>query len=318
MAAKVVYLDQNKWIDISRVLHGRSEDPGLKAIAEFMQEAAAQGLQRYPLSLAHYIETSKASDIERRRRLASVMLGLSGGETMAGPNAVVMWELDRALRASFECSGEPLEFNLFGRGARHLAESELQMKLDLAALSPEQANQRTLIAEGHFEFNALIGLDAIGMDRLDFRPQGTAFMETLAQVRLAAATLPAGLGIDPFVSLVLGQLSPAIEQAVKRCSARVSLPNWSNPSPRDVALWHRVASKVPSRMIDAHLIQQFAINPEIKLKQSDLNDVAYLGIAATYCDALVCEKQFADMLKRAPRGLVRARVLSDLQELPTL
>ena len=55
---------------------------------------------------------------------------------------------------------------------------------------------------------------------------------------------------------------------------------------------------MPTRQLDVHLHRQVLKNPEFKPKPSDLEDWAGLGTAACYCDLVVCEKHFADMIER--------------------
>ena len=90
---------------------------------------------------------------------------------------------------------------------------------------------------------------------------------------------------------------------------------------RDFALlgepgWCRILDDMPSRRVDMHLRRQWAKNPQLTPKESDLNDWASLGIAVSYCHVVVTEKQTANLLTR---GLsTRATVLAALTDLPRL
>ena len=69
---RTIYLDQMHWIQLSRVYHGRSTDPTLRAVLDFVMVARENGRARFPLSMAHYIETAKRGDVGSRARLAEV------------------------------------------------------------------------------------------------------------------------------------------------------------------------------------------------------------------------------------------------------
>lgn len=56
--------------------------------------------------------------------------------------------------------------------------------------------------------------------------------------------------------------------------------------------------RLPSRRIDLHLHRQVLKNPSLRSKLSDLEDWGGLGPAAAYCDLVVCEKHFADLIGR--------------------
>ena len=73
--------------------------------------------------------------------------------------------------------------------------------------------------------------------------------------------------------------------------------------------------QMPTRKIDFHLSWQWAKNPYLKPKLSDLNDWTFLGMAVEYCDVVVAEKQFVDLITRD--GFKhKATVVSDLIKLP--
>jgi hypothetical protein len=63
---KVVYLDQNKWIDVAKAFHGKTDDPALKAAFADVRELARQGTVAFPLSWVHYMETAKVTNHQRR------------------------------------------------------------------------------------------------------------------------------------------------------------------------------------------------------------------------------------------------------------
>ena len=52
-----VYLDQNKWIELSRVVTGRDAKPAIDDLLVLMDEARSRGLASFPLSAIHYQET---------------------------------------------------------------------------------------------------------------------------------------------------------------------------------------------------------------------------------------------------------------------
>lgn len=112
---KVVYLDQNKWIDVARAFHGKAVDTDLKAafadIRRFSQREAAV----FPLSWVHYLETAKNKNHERRKRLGTAMWELSRGHTMASYRAIVRFELESALAKRFP-GVVPRDFRLVSRG----------------------------------------------------------------------------------------------------------------------------------------------------------------------------------------------------------
>jgi hypothetical protein len=58
-------------------------------------------------------------------------------------------------------------------------------------------------------------------------------------------------------------------------------------------------------------------NKSFRWQIGDLSDMTALGTAAGYCDVVVAEKQWGDILRRHA-GELRAKVTSDLLDLPRL
>src|ERR1700694_3243100 len=98
---KVIYVDQNHWIELSRATHGRASRTETLSVLETLREARASGQASFPLSLAHYFETLKMQTPDRRDRLATFMLELSGGMTVASIEVVVRHEAEMALQRCF-------------------------------------------------------------------------------------------------------------------------------------------------------------------------------------------------------------------------
>lgn len=69
---------------------------------------------------------------------------------------------------------------------------------------------------------------------------------------------------------------------------------------------------MPSRKLDLHVHRQVLKNQHSNAKLSDLEDWVGIGVASQYCDVVVCERHFADMIKRDHFKTV-ARIETDLK-----
>src|SRR5262245_49132970 len=96
MAARVVYLDQNKWIELAQAIH-TPRNRHLLPILDVIRALKASGHAVFPLSLAHYVETSKRLDPGQHERLGQLMWEVSDGRTLASPEAILRFEIDMAL-----------------------------------------------------------------------------------------------------------------------------------------------------------------------------------------------------------------------------
>jgi hypothetical protein len=67
MPARIIYLDQNKWIELARALSGK-DGPELIQVLDILRESKRLGLNVFPLSLPTLLkrtsgETSKAEAV---------------------------------------------------------------------------------------------------------------------------------------------------------------------------------------------------------------------------------------------------------------
>ena len=83
----VVFLDQNKWIDLARVEAGKKTSGPLIPLYNALKAAVDCGATVVPLSLSHIIETSKRNDQTSRRHLARTQASLSNGRVLRSRSA---------------------------------------------------------------------------------------------------------------------------------------------------------------------------------------------------------------------------------------
>jgi hypothetical protein len=137
MPARIIYLDQNKWIELARAASGKAS-PELHQVLEILRESKRLGLNAFPLSLAHFIETNKRRDLESRSRLGSLMWELSDNWTLAAPTAIQRWELDRALSITLNRRLNERPFYVLGTGLSHASDHlDAKIHLDPDRLLPD-------------------------------------------------------------------------------------------------------------------------------------------------------------------------------------
>jgi hypothetical protein len=78
-APTIVYLDQNKWIDLARAVKYPDKKPEMRALLEWLIEKLKAGRVVIPLTATNIFETHKINDVERRLNLAHVQATMSAG-----------------------------------------------------------------------------------------------------------------------------------------------------------------------------------------------------------------------------------------------
>lgn len=98
---RIVFLDQNKWVDLARVVAGTSREAAHKQVHECLSSAVGSGQLIAPLSITQIIETAKRNDPEQRRDLARVQATISRGYVYRSRRARLDLEIANALRIAF-------------------------------------------------------------------------------------------------------------------------------------------------------------------------------------------------------------------------
>ena len=75
----IVYLDQNKWIELARVRSGAVRSGPMAELYSQLHAAVEAGRVLFPLSASHVLETSKRNDPESRAHVAATQAALSKG-----------------------------------------------------------------------------------------------------------------------------------------------------------------------------------------------------------------------------------------------
>jgi hypothetical protein len=114
-----VYLDENKWIDLARAVHGHPLGERYKTAAMMIAVAVDRGEASFPLSAGHMFETWKQKRGRRRHDVATTMLTISRNHAIAPHWELVPGEIDRALRRRFGRPVSCLPVRPFGRGIAH-------------------------------------------------------------------------------------------------------------------------------------------------------------------------------------------------------
>jgi len=251
--------------------------------------AARQGNALFPLSNVHYMETWRQGSEQRRGELAVEMAFLSNFVTIAPARALWPREIEHALHAQFGRPAEPSPIAPLGAGVAH-------------------------------------AFDAAG----GFGPDNSGL--TREQVFLAEWSILAGLGSNRFPEEERGRHETAERFAELETSRSRELRDWSTHA-RDATQRFRIqaltdfrADYIPALITsgieteeldrlgadgleqlvrDTHTIYVITelrriryANPVQGFRPTDLNDLRALAVAVVYGGIVMCDRAWADALKR--------------------
>lgn len=296
----IVYLDQNKWIELARIVNGvETSEKAVSLLREI--EISLNSGYLFPLSAIHLMEFSRIKDPGRRSRLGKVMWKISHGFTFAPQREIVCREIEIAFsEMGFDI--KPRELQLIGRGIPHAFGEKIESPLiDAFADNVDEA--------------MLAGISGLGIEPVHFSSQEHRhkFSEHLSSLNVRKHELDKSTWENWLYAIEMKDiLEPLFEVMRKQNIPDSFMTNWGEQKLK------QFLNLIPTRRLDIHLHRQVIRNYEYKSKLSDLEDWAGLGIAMCYCDVVICEKHFADLVSR-DGYTTKARVETSLYDLfPTI
>ncbi|MYR55466.1 hypothetical protein GTY54_04125 [Streptomyces sp. SID625] len=343
---KIVYLDQNKWVEILKAQKSGTDSPSLAAAAT-LRKAVQSGSVVVPLAAGHYLETWHRSNWESRHDLARVMRDLSQFSTMAPVHRVQRWEIDLALiyYLGFGSGGaEPREIQkrILGRGVNHAFASptgRLRLVSSVATddapegepLEPEPQLLDLLekvraLPNDAYEWWSIAGNANDSMIHKDWDTRGQHRIgETYAmQERALSAHLIDIPGREGRLDdLIAAQDLTEISEDVNEAAAEIGLDPLNvygklvqMGGPKAVKGFLRAMPSVAVRYEARRLKHR---NHQWPWQQHDHIDLAALSVAVPYADIVVTERQWAHLFKVAKLDhRFNTRVISRLRDLPQI
>lgn len=300
-----VYLDQNKWIDLARAETGHPLGaPFVDALAAF-KRAVDEGRARFPLSSAHYFETGKQGNLERRIALARMMMRLAGQLRIAPPHDIVPWEIRCALIKVLELPMSIPEKRIFGPGVAHaFAAPQLRFTSSpewrgIALPTQVQEMLRTII-EAECEARVLADYlpnDVLPSVRLHLENHTTLTGKRFADGQRAVARWISELGGHRLGDVMLATAFADISDPLALAATELGIA-----AERLADNARDIIDQIPSRWVEMKLRSQRQANAQKNWEGNDLNDVAALSIAVPYCDVVVTEKSWSSLVNAARAG----------------
>jgi hypothetical protein len=98
----IVFLDQNKWIDLARVHSGSNTSGPMAELFPQLVDAVQRKRVLFPLSVANIMETAKRNDPNSRRHIAETQAMLSLGHVYRSRSSRIAIELRAAIQRRFD------------------------------------------------------------------------------------------------------------------------------------------------------------------------------------------------------------------------
>lgn len=311
-----VYLDQNKWIDLSRAHHGEKGGGRYEEVLAKIAAGVNDGRASFPVSAGHYFETWEHHKGPRRRGLGALMSDISRFRTIGDQRTITIAEIDAALVRQFGVPQQPRTAEVFGYGAAHaFGVAELADYRSIAANDSRYTGLDPTIAD-LFERETLSGppadLPVAGIAQPDLNA-ARSYAE--GENELASAFQAHNTPRDEQERTIAAQELSSLLELIVPALARAEIPVDDFLGLGAETLTELMLS-MPWRGSVLTLRQRRHREAHQRWHANDLDDVSYLTLGLAYCDILVAEKQWASRMRAA--GLDQrctTLVLTDLREL---
>jgi len=293
----IVYLDQNKWIELARIVLGKDDSIEAKTFLKELDSVVDAGLIKLPLSAVHCVETVRNKSAGSRQRLGEVMWNYSKQNWIASNRDIVIHELEEVL-SNFFPTIKKGEFHLIGKGMEHGFGARLE-----TPLPPEQEEVvQKAILTGEKLLNRSFPSISLNNHRESFKNFLKDLHEKKSKLRPSQwhAWL-VGLAI-------VDVMEPLYFVFMKNGLSSEQTKDFKKKD------WEFIVMNMPSRRVDHHLMKQVLKNRQYKPKSGDVFDWSALGIASQYCDVVICEKHMADWLHR-DNLKIKARIETSLKSI---
>lgn len=276
----IVYLDQNKWIELARIVNGKDKSQPSTETLKRINAAVNAGVIM-PLSAIHYLEFASISNDDLRARLGKVMWKYSQGFTIASNSHIVRREIELGINTIFpEVSVRDL--NLIGKGVGH-------------AFGQEYGDDFPTGFEALFEKWLLTGAKELGVApaKLPQAREKFQFLSHLESLQKNKANLPRGKWDDWLYAVSLVDVLEVLSEVCRE--HEIAKERFIGLGKAD---YYKIVEAMPTRRLDVHLHRQVIKNGQYKPKPGDMEDWAGVGVASCYCDIVICERHLADLLRR--------------------
>ncbi len=307
---KYIYLDQNIWIELAKGILQGSSGTKMERIINKMRAKIENGEWAFPLSLIHYIETSKRLNDRTRQELAGVMGYFSKNYTVA---PFLVYKSD--------------EFFVSLQYLDGLISDKLSMKNKI--IKPDIANMFGMDFND-FEITSELFVDdekkSMKNDFLQFIKNNDMFSRSVAN--LSSEKNATNLQKDAefyakYYEEARNQLHDAIRDKHKKYRYRGFLLKYfmvmfddelrllhSNALEKNIdAIFPKKTFKnyestmnflcaAPSFHVNATLTYEIMNDKHRKLSGNDYFDISFLSTAIPYCDVVVTERSWTSIAKK--------------------
>lgn len=263
-----VYLDQNHWIALARILHGKDGDSTSRDLLGTLNDAVNAGSVTLPLSRIHLLEAMKVADDQKRLRLIQAFLFFSRGWVVRPAELVMAEELGRWQGGDAARAATPI-----GRGLL-AALGDYRKLAQTLGLPVEAVEHEDSMGDHPAAWYFVLSRPEFAAPAPHIRAVANRYVTTVESVRARWAALPAeqrqslyAQGVLSDLEAALSPVPPEVESAISRL---LSLERTDFLS---------AFRQIPTIDVLVAVGEAIARNTNQPTKPNDLWDLAFLSVA---------------------------------------
>ncbi|UVK35830.1 hypothetical protein LHFGNBLO_006047 (plasmid) [Mesorhizobium sp. AR10] len=294
---RIVYLDQNKWIDLARAFKKPDDHTEFHKLLQSVRTEVVAGRLVLPLTSTNLYETYKVADTERRRDLAFVQAVLSKGLVFRGRQKRLEVEVGRVVADHLKLPMPDTQddwflSNVFFEATAEWEDERLGLSIPEKVVAFIRSNPVKCLYDHLVEApddHRLVAVQNFsrGTDRLRStieERRGRNAGESLAMRRRIQGA-----------RLLINDLDLIVGFANKMGAG------WQSTADIGKELAHRLVDDVPTY----HIEREIALRIEAQsrpLEENDFRDMASFCAVVAYADMVTGENQFVNLARQAKLG----------------
>jgi hypothetical protein len=310
-SSKIVYLDQNAWIELGKFREGQKSSCDEKLFETVMQ-TSNNGTALFPMSFSHLLEITNTAKTEWRKELLSLIVEISHYYTFTHWTNLRELEIKNLV---FKELGLPLidvRSYLVGKGFSNLMGATPTVKSE--KISPEmlkELNQKLLLALNNPE----IFLEYAQKIYKDHKSEDIPAIQEFERIREELKNQFKDYQYRRKVFLcrnIVATILPKLGSFLYE----LNLPSSFSQRIFDKFDADEFLSKLPTALCEFTLLFQRDELPKRPIQVNDLYDVWHLTLAIPYCDIVVTEKTWTTIAKQAKLDeICNTVILSSIHDL---
>lgn len=291
----IVYLDQNKWIELARAIKRPDEHSDLQPLVSKIRAAVGTGSLVLPLTSTNIYETHKVKDPERRCDLAYVQSVLSKGFVVRGRQKRIETELTTVLADCYQITTPPsADLQWFLSDAFFEAFCEYNDdRLDFEVAENFVNFVRTNPAELLFHYLAELPEDARKDSVKNFTDGSERLRSQVEDRRAKHAGESQSMRRKIYSALMMiGDIERII-----RVANGLGIP-WKEVGDIGSPNAMRIMNEVPTYYIEREIALRLEAQSR-PIHENDFRDMQSFCAVIPYVDLVIGEKQFVNLARQA-------------------